>query len=390
MLPQSAQQSYRGLVSSSSSPHGDSFPISYDVGFITFLALACSICVIHAIVSACVRRKKLFSGSGSSISCHRLGPIAALVAALLLGASAGLVTFGGVCIPRNSGADRADAMGATIFGAVGVVLFGIIVMLVHFDCLPENESYPCSSVLANVGISAATCLLLIPGLTVLAIYCRRMVEVEKFAYHGPMRITGHAVEFFEGERCKRGSICNGFKGRLEVEYGYEWACASPSIWCRSIVFDDDCHANTCEDVGSGTETRCSIHIQTDQEAQSEAKACMETKYELRLWFNTIDLDKREFDRKQPPLDDPNWPWVEMYGDCDSCSAAFSVPLESALGIKPIGVGLSIAGGSMLVIATVATLLLRWTKPLGENEIMLSIPPHQEQRNFPTNSAVVYY
>ena len=59
----------------------------------------------------------------------------------------------------------------------------------------------------------------------------------------------------------------------------------------------------------------------------------------------MDFSAPEFHLSLSPEKDPFWPSVFAYGDCSSCDATLSTPVNLALNIKSVGIGFCIAGAS---------------------------------------------
>jgi hypothetical protein len=74
-----------------------------------------------------------------------------------------------------------------------------------------------------------------------------------------------------------------------------------------------------------------------------AETCIKERYDLYEWFEKIDFLRPEYDLALPPDQDETWPSVFAYGDCSSCKAMLSTPVDLALNIKRAGTGFCIAG-----------------------------------------------
>jgi hypothetical protein len=113
-----------------------------------------------------------------------------------------------------------------------------------------NQSYRENDAMQRVtcfylNVSAiATLLALIPGMVVLAVYCKRMNVVEQYEYYGPMYISGYQTELYHWHN---GGTCRYFHGQLHVSWGMEWGCPDyTDRWCSDVATDHDCTKDVCD------------------------------------------------------------------------------------------------------------------------------------------------
>lgn len=85
---------------------------------------------------------------------------------------------------------------------------------------------------------------------------------------------------------------------LEVEWGLGWGCPNtPETLCESTIVYSPC---------------------TNKHSYGAALQCMKSIYDP-------SHDKVDYDAPNPPSLDVQWPSVILYGDCNSCTATYSVP-----------------------------------------------------------------
>jgi hypothetical protein len=198
----------------------------------------------------------------------------------------------------------------------------------------------------------ATLLALIPGMVVLAVYCKRMNEVDQHEYYGPMYISGYQTEFYRWyEPCLDDEgTCRGFYGQLNVSWGMEWGCRGyTDRWCSDTATDHDCTTDVCHHPGGyggyvwDDDDECGEE-EAYPEGQQAAEQCIIDKYGLFDWLDELQSDNHNYNRNETPEEATTaWPQVNMYGNCDTCKAKFEVPLDSAQDLKPIGIGLTLGG-----------------------------------------------
>jgi hypothetical protein len=130
-------------------------------------------------------------------------------------------------------------------------------------------------------------------------------------------------------------------GKPEVSWGGEWGCPqSPDTWCTAAVFEPNCIY--CDDPKY---TECTGEKQGNE---ADAEGCVALRYKLDRWYTTIDFLDPTFDTNVPPEeDDVQWPYVTLYGNCETCQAEITGCIKdrhsSAEKLLRIGLGTLIAG-----------------------------------------------
>jgi hypothetical protein len=333
----------RDLITRQASYYEDDFPLEFDTGFTLFVAAICIVAFLYAVWAT------IYTMNWGCGLC-------AFVAA----ASAVCATWGGTARTKevNSGGNwTAIGFGAFVF------IFSYILMIAfgaadrekfeqryesHRESYRKNDGARC----CYLNVSAiATLLALIPGMVVLAVYCKRMNEVEQHEYYGPMYISGYQTEFYRWyEPCLNDEgTCRGFHGQLNVSWGMEWGCPGyTDRWCSDTATDHDCTMDVCHHPGGyggyiwEDDDECGEE-EAYPEGQQAAEQCIIDKYELSEWLDELQSDNHDYDRNETPEATTAWPQVNMYGNCDTCKAKVEVPLESAQDLKPIGIGLTLGG-----------------------------------------------
>ena len=182
----------------------------------------------------------------------------------------------------------------------------------------------------------STAFLVIPGLVLLAMYCRYMDSVQDYSYFGPMKIIGYAVEY---------SAFHNY-GMPQVGWGFEWACPFyPTKWCEDTVVIMECEEY--EEANAGADHARSVEAATN---------CVRNKYNISYWEDVVGFPDAEYDETVSPDEDPNWPFGEFYGDCSSCTAmerdALQDKADNADTFKRLGGGLAIAGAAVYVVTCI--------------------------------------
>jgi hypothetical protein len=316
----------------------DDFPLDFDTGFTLFITAICIVGFLYAVWVAMYTK---------IIGCG----ICAFVAA----ASAVCATWGGTARTKE----------VNSFGNWTAIGFGVFVFIWWYIYMinfvsekreQRSQSYLENGVLQHeyfyLNVSAiATLLALIPGMVVLAVYCKRMNEVEQYEYYGPMYISGYQTELYHWYD---GGTCRYFHGQLNVSWGMEWGCPDyTDRWCSDAATDHECTKDVCHyppyvtddstPSESGNDDECG-----DEEAcpdgQQAAEQCIIDKYELYDWLDALQSDYHDYNRNEAPEEaTTDWPQAIVYGNCDTCKAKVEVPLESAQDLKPIGIGLTLGG-----------------------------------------------
>jgi hypothetical protein len=316
----------------------DDFPLEFDTGFTLFVT---AICIMGFLYAVWVAKYTKIIGCG--------------VCALVAAASAVCATWGGTA--RSKEVNSFGNWTAIGFG-VFIFIVAYIRMIAFVDEKREqtNQSYRENAGIQRVtyfylNVSAiATLLALIPGMVVLAVYCKRMNVVEQFEYYGPMYISGYQTELYHWYD---GGTCRYFHGQLEVSWGMEWGCPDYiDRWCSDAATDHDCTKDVCHypDFScDGVSWESDNYDECgDEEAhldgQQAAEQCIIDKYELSDWLDELQSDNHDYNRSETPEEaSTDWPQVTMYGNCDTCKAKVEVPLESAQDLKSIGIGLTLGG-----------------------------------------------
>jgi hypothetical protein len=315
----------RELLTRQTSYYEDDFPLEFDTGFTLFVTATCIVGFLYAVWAA------LYT---ENIGCG----LSAFVAA----ASAACATWGGTA--RTEEVTSGGSWTAIGFGAFFFILSYVLMIAIFSEKGGQRNQYACF----YLNVSAiATLLALIPGMVVLAVYCKRMKVVDQYEYYGPMYISGYQTEFYHWyEPCldDRGT-CRGFHGQLHVSWGMEWGCPDyTDRWCSNAVMTDhDCTKDVCHHPDVYGYYECG-----DEEAypdgQQATEQCIINKYELFDWLEDLQSHNHGYNRNETPDEASTaWPQAIVYGDCDTCKAKVEVPLQSAQDLKPIGIGLTLAG-----------------------------------------------
>jgi hypothetical protein len=345
----------RELITRQASYYEDDFPLEFDTGLTLFVSAICIVGFLYAVWAALYTKM---------IACG----LCAVVAA----ASAVCATWGGTARTKevNSGGNwTAIGFGTLVFILSYILMIAFVgndretrerrrQSYLGNDGREQVLSYPENDGKEQVGcfylnVSAiATLLALIPGMVVLAVYCKRMNVVDQYEYYGPMYISGYQTEFYSWyEPCLDDEgTCRGFHGQLNVSWGMEWGCPDyTDRWCSNVVTDHDCTQDVCHHPNYESSFLWENNDECgDEEAypegQQAAEQCIINKYELFDWLDELQSDNHDYNRNETPEEaSTDWPQAIMYGDCDTCKVKAKVPLESAQDLKPIGIGLTLGG-----------------------------------------------
>jgi hypothetical protein len=328
----------RELVTRQASYYDDDFPLEFDTGLTLFVAAICIVAFLYAVWA----------------TIYTMNWVCGLFA-FVAAASAVCATWGGTA--RTKEVNSSGNWVAMGFGAYVFIVSYIILMVAfkrryesHHESYPKNYGTRCF----YLNVSAiATLLALIPGMVVLAVYCKRMNEVEQYEYYGPMYISGYQTEFYRWyEPCLDDvGTCRGFHGQLNVSWGMEWGCPDyTDRWCSDIATDHECTKDVCHSPQSGYDgyswedrEECEEE-EAYPEGQQAAEQCIIDKYGLFDWLDELQSGNHTYNRNETPEEaTTDWPQVKMYGNCDTCKAKVEVPLDSAQDLKPIGIGLTLGG-----------------------------------------------
>ena len=144
-----------------------------------------------------------------------------------------------------------------------------------------------------------------------------------FEYFGPMRIVGTSYEYqtkgdcnrrlkrYRGSHGSTSSPCEHYiQPKLNLSWGYEWACSDKNISCESILPAPLCitEIKECHDEDSCSEEKISQTTQV-------ATVCAQ-----EVYFNETKAGT-EYTPYEPnvmPSQDVDWPNFRAYGDCDKC------------------------------------------------------------------------
>jgi hypothetical protein len=332
----------------------DDFPLEFDTGFTLFVTAVCIVAFLYAVWVAMYTK---------IIGCG----LCAFVAA----ASAVCATWGGTARTKEVNSwGNWTAIGFGVF----VFIWSYILMISFVNEKREQRSQrdlesdvPHQVAYFYLNVSAiATLLALIPGMVVLAVYCKRMEEVEQYEYYGPMYISGYQTELYNWYD---GGACRFFHGQLNVSWGMEWGCPDYiDRWCSDVATDHDCTKDLCHypaydsapsESGNDNDDECG-EKEACTDGRQAAEQCIIDKYELFDWLDELQSDNHNYNRNETPDEATTaWPQAIMYGNCDTCKAKVEVPLESAQDLKPIGIGLTL-GGLVTDALLVCVLLLSRT------------------------------
>lgn len=169
-------------------------------------------------------------------------------------------------------------------------------------------------------------LFLFVGCMVMTKYAQDADIAHQHDYLGPMRVKGTQVysrTVIMG--CTNGGItCGGGQGfdeccfyhqfaiKVELEWGYNWACPQHDKKCVSFDTYEPCTTTACKSRWPSFE--CTT--QELQDAESDTRDCAEMLYQTGLTYP-------DYDPRDPPGFD--WPTWLAFGDCSTCTSRFIVP-----------------------------------------------------------------
>jgi hypothetical protein len=215
---------------------------------------------------------------------------------------------------------------------------------------------------------AVSLILVVSGFATLAAWCGQMLIVQNHEYHGPMQVTGTLEESgnlklnkftYEYDCYQRSYECGtsdkkrtcyeevcktGYyeaaRGELSVGWGGAWGCPKHAQKsCTSDEVVSSCDVKVCS-----TQThnggKCSDAERNA--AELSVNQCLARKFNAGVTIPTVTFDEAL------GLDDPSLVYADLYGDCDVCSAKFTVPIGAArrnrvAGFIVLWVGLSLWG-----------------------------------------------
>jgi hypothetical protein len=258
-----------------------SFFVSYSTGFALFVSLA----LIVGLVMFCLTAWQLWTDKSSFTLPACL---------LLLLVSTACLAW--ISAHRPYQRDHEEPPYKRVWGflvLVPAMMLALVGLWLPLKNLPTAALYVFSS-----------CFWAIPGLVLLAMYCKLMETSENFTYHGPMYITGYIVEtktFVHTTQYSGTDEYSRYYGMPKVTWGGEWGCPSdPTIWCETYVVDDQCEFCDPDGIGCHTGT------------VSDAERCAQQKYEKNTNSTTLlcILDRaygrsssgRSTIRRQPQVD----------------------------------------------------------------------------------------
>jgi hypothetical protein len=240
---------------------------------------------------------------------------------------------------------------APMIGTAGI-LIGTLFLWFPIVCLTDFLSQRNIYYLVAIAfMGTAFMFLIIPGLTLLTIYCKQMDMLQGYDYLGQLRITGLQVDsrIQKASGLKGGDYIMHF-GKPQVGWGREWACPThPDKWCEALVFDPDCVVCEGEGVAEGINT-ASFGCQKEG-TSADAESLVSTKYNLSGYSLSLDLFEPDFDNIDlSPENDTTymkWPSADFHADCDTCRAmatrSYEVKLKHAETMKEIGLLMLIIG-----------------------------------------------
>jgi len=240
------------------------------------------------------------------------------------------------------------------------IVFGVLWSVAPI-CLTVSGHLTVSSghVLLSWFVGWLSLLFLFIGSMVMTKYCVDAGVAHRHDYLGPMRVKGTKLYQRETVKgCNGGDTCGGGQGfdnccfyhefavKVELEWGYDWACPQHGKKCLSVDTYEPCSTAACK-------TRWpSATCQADQlqNAKMDAQDCAEMLY-------PTDWDYPKYDAHDPPGSD--WPTWLAFGDCSTCTSRFIVPSDNKIRhLKVAGCIFILFGLTMWIV-----LLIRWIRTL---------------------------
>ena len=147
----------------------------------------------------------------------------------------------------------------------------------------------------------------------------------EYDYFGPTRIVGVEIESDDFRYSCDGDVrqpsCTyypGFRANYLVEFGRDWACpnrqASAPNWCQTKAEKQDC---TIQFI-------CMSEQCSDEEREKDrgrVSNCLREDYpQISNIDNGTTPQLMNFSKDIPPWEDPDWPSIPLYVDCDTCTA----------------------------------------------------------------------
>jgi len=322
----------------------DSFAISYEAGFILFLSLA----ILVGLVTIGIRFEFLDTGRG----CRRID--AGRMETLRLAISS-VVTFlvaRPICYAFQRKHEYIEQRVIRVFSFIFVttsMFFIILCKCCNHSSLAWDQGF---SRAAIIGMDAST-FLVVPGLILLAMYCRHMQDLDHYHYFGPMYLGNFQVKVTEyiEENENYYFRSQTFRGIPQVAFGYDWAGCPNNEWCETWI--EEVPACTfCERQGDYDDCR--------EGTWDDADACVRTMYSLNYWEDVIGWPRTSLLKDQPPVlmseapveNVTQWPVASFYGDCESCQvldpSVFAGEWEYARNLKIAGSVLASAGTVVIV------------------------------------------
>lgn len=312
--------------------------MNYETGFALCVVLACVVALIFALWVSCRWTSYYSVGENDEnqhVVCDDEHPckfkIYVLIFLLFLGGSVSLIVWGSSA-RADTNMDKADALAAIIFGAV---IFTCIIpcFLIGFWKRPYR----------NIIFLSVYCLLL-PGLIVLAIAYQKL-QFSELYQETSLLIDNSRVEYDHDIRCRNGGVCEGFQGQLLVS----WDCPNSSS-CTTWITDPSCVRFTREHESTlpyGRERtirgRSLKFLESDTSAILKVENCLEQSYDgISFAYGAMYATPWEEGEPRPRID-------KVYTSCSSCSAILAIPQELGEAMKPVGIGMSIAGASMIIL-----------------------------------------
>lgn len=262
------------------------------------------------------------------------------------------------------------------------------------------------------GVFLITLLSVLPGLTMLTVYCKQMASIEEYTYYGPMIVTDVSVESLKMRghfsQLRRRSSDQDHDAYIHiakpvVHWGLDWGCPDadhgpdlPSTtWCSTSVYEPDCVR--CEGRMKEQGFAC-----LEMGTQDDAKQCVANKYGIKEQdFRGIVMDPTstatttivsawEHQARAPSSGKNESQRLFMHGNCEDCSAigkkSYEYLIRHNRSLKRTGIGLEVLAlcmfGGLFLWVVVSDQLEKSYGDFDESSVVEEAPPpppHPEAR-----------
>jgi hypothetical protein len=341
-------------ISSSSRKHDEAFDffVPFSTGYVLFLTITILLGFFFAIFWGYYARCHDAWASRRLASPCQQNTRHLLNAVLMFSfeASVALLTWAGSIYSTTY--DRGNTEGP-IIGLPGI-LVGTMLLWIPLACLTDflyiRAMGSARTIIVLFGVFLTTMLAVLPGFTMLTVYCKQMALIEDFTYYGPMivatdisvesfQMRGHFAQLRTSDHNKDAYIHIAMP---TVYWGLEWGCPDqPSTWCSTSLFETDCVR--CEGRMKEQGFAC-LELGTED----DAKQCVADKFGIPKGlegegmdpaFTTIisEWEQSQFDDKASNKQ------LYIYGNCQNCDAIGTKSYEYLIrhnqSLKSTGIGL---------------------------------------------------